>query len=404
MFIGCAPGGSPKMKRIVLLALALAGCHSTPDYNTLPTFVTGTIVKNTYDGSTNDLLTGGLGKSGFAGAAPTFANAAAPTAAELRTVAIYNNYRALVDITAGGGYGVLYGPNIDTTGADTLGQGMIGGDEWLAYDDDGTGTKNVTMMVQMPASFDKANPCIVTATSSGSRGVYGAIATAGEWGLKHKCAVAYTDKGSGMGVHDLQNNTVNLIDGTRQDATVAAKTSNFTAALSDTDRVAYNAAYPNRFAVKHAHSQQNPEKDWGTNTLHAVQFAYYMLNEKFGEHTSSGTTRTIHPGRTIVIAASVSNGAGAALAAAEQDTQGLISGVVAGEPQAQVASTAPIQRGGVTVATSGKSLFDYTTYANLYQACATQSSTYSGQAATGFGPIFDANAAAARCASLKAKG
>ena len=34
------------------------------------------------------------------------------------------------------------------------------------------------------------------ATSSGSRGVYGAIST-GEWGLKKGCAVAYTDKGAG---------------------------------------------------------------------------------------------------------------------------------------------------------------------------------------------------------------
>ena len=158
---------------------------------------------------------------------------------------------------------------------------MVAGDEWIAYDDDGTGSKNVTMMVQVPASFDKANPCIVTATSSGSRGVYGAMATAGEWGLKHKCAVAYTDKGSGTGVQDLQNNTVNLIEGQRQDATVAAKASRFTANLSDVDRAAFNAAYPNRFAIKHAHSQQNPEEDWGTNTLHAVQFAYFMLNEKF---------------------------------------------------------------------------------------------------------------------------
>jgi len=45
-------------------------------------------------------------------------------------------------------------------------------------------------------------PCIVTATSSGSRGVYGAIAAVGEWGLKHGCAVAYTDKGTEKGVSD----------------------------------------------------------------------------------------------------------------------------------------------------------------------------------------------------------
>src|SRR5437660_382638 len=80
------------------------------------------------------------------------------------------------------------------------------------------------------------------------------------------------------------------------DAVTAGAASNFTASLSDADR----AQLANRFAVKHAHSQQNPEKDWGRYTLHAVEFAFYVLNEKFGEHTSSGTMRTIHPGRTIV--------------------------------------------------------------------------------------------------------
>src|SRR5256885_8028043 len=105
---------------------------------------------------------------------------------------------------------------------------MIAGEESLAYDDDGTGQVNATMMVQVPASFDVNNPCIVTATSSGSRGVYGAIATAGEWGLKHGCAVAYTDKGSGIGVHDLAANTVNAIDGARADAAAAGAASSFT--------------------------------------------------------------------------------------------------------------------------------------------------------------------------------
>ena len=389
------------MKRLTLLVALLAGCHGTPDYNVLPTFVSGAIVKNTYDGNTNDLLTGGLGKSGLSAALPAFVNPASPTPSELRTAALYNNYRALVDITAGGGYGSLYGPNVDTSGNDTLGEGKVAGDEWIAFDDDGTGKKNVTMMVQVPASFDKLNPCLVTATSSGSRGVYGAIATAGEWGLKHKCAVAYTDKGSGTGAHDLQNNTVNLIDGQRQDATVAGKTSNFTAALSDADRAAYNAAYANRFAVKHAHSQQNPEKDWGTNTLHAVQFAYYMLNEKYGTQDSGKTVRAFPLGHIITIAASVSNGGGAALAAAEQDTQGLISGVVAGEPQVQVASTATIQRNGVNVAASAKPLYDYTTTAALYEACASLSAQVADTAGL-FGP--NNTSAANRCAALKTAG
>jgi hydroxybutyrate-dimer hydrolase len=364
------------------------------------------VARTIYDGTDgNDLLTGGLGKTGLASAtAPAFANAAAPTAAELRTRAIYVNYRALVDMTAGGGYGVLWGPNVDVNGNDTLGEGKVLGEEWIAYDDDGTGKVNVTLMVQMPASFDPKNPCIVTGTSSGSRGVYGAIATAGEWGLKHGCAVAYTDKGSGMGVHDLQNNTVNRIDGTRSDAVAAGGTSNFTAPLSDADRTAFNSALPNRFAVKHAHSQQNPEKDWGKYTLDAVEFAFYVLNERFGTPVLGKKVRVVLPGTTIVIASSVSNGGGAALAAAEEDTKALISGVVAGEPQVQVASTATIQRGGATVAAAGKSLYDYTTIANLYQPCAAV-----GPAGTTAG-LFNAfgasqtTAANNRCNTLAGKG
>src|SRR5690349_22346362 len=157
-------------------------------------------------------------------------------------------------MTAKGGYGVLYGPNIDVNGHDTLGEGKIAGEEHIAYADDGSGRQNVTMMVQIPATFSLDNPCIVSAVSSGSRGVYGAIATAGEWGLKHGCAVAYSDKGSGTGAHDLQNNTVNLIQGQRADAATAGGDSNFTADLAANaspkaaaDALAsFNAATPNR--------------------------------------------------------------------------------------------------------------------------------------------------------------
>ena len=111
--------------------------------------------------------------------APAYANPAAPTAAELRRNAIHGNYRALVDASAAGGMGVLYGPNIDLDGGNTLGEGKIAGREYIAYADDGSGRKNVTLMVQVPDSFSASRPCIVTATSSGSRGIYGAIGTSG---------------------------------------------------------------------------------------------------------------------------------------------------------------------------------------------------------------------------------
>jgi hydroxybutyrate-dimer hydrolase len=130
----------------------------------------------------DDLLTGGLGKTGLAGPAPGFVNPLVPTAAELRRRAIHTNYRAVLDISAAGGYGTLYGPNLDKAGNDTGTEGKIPGCEHLAYADDGSGRQNVTLMVQVPNSFDLDNACIVTATASGSRGVYGAIGASGEWG------------------------------------------------------------------------------------------------------------------------------------------------------------------------------------------------------------------------------
>src|SRR6202163_3568711 len=149
--------------------------------NIKPDFIMGTISMLSYNGTTDDLATGGLGKTGLASASPTAADPLNPTAAELRKIAIYNNYRALVDVNnANGGYGSLYGPNVDLNGNATTSEGKIAGNEYLAFADDGTGMQNVTLMVQIPTSFDRNNPCMVTATSSGSRGVYGAIGTAGD--------------------------------------------------------------------------------------------------------------------------------------------------------------------------------------------------------------------------------
>ena len=173
----------------------------------------------------------------------------------------------------------------------------------------------------------------MTATSSGSRGVYGAIGSAGEWGLKRGCVVAYTDKGTGTGFHDLATDTVNLQNGVRSGAAAAGKDSNFTATLTAAELASFNAATPNRVAVKHAHSQRNPEKDWGLATLNTIRFAFYVLNEERGLRNSDGTAKpTFKPDNTLVIASSVSNGGGAAIAAAEQDTEGLIDGVAVAEP------------------------------------------------------------------------
>src|SRR5262249_44964560 len=349
-----------------------------------------------YDGVTNDLLTAGLGRTGLGSATPPpIADPLHPTAAELRRLAIYNNYRALIDPTTGGGYGTLYGPNVAADGTVTSGEGLIAGDEYISFEEQGDGHTRVTMMVQVPDSFDPTSGCIITAPSSGSRGVYGAIATAREWGLKLGCAVAYTDKGTGPGAHDLQNNTVNQISGERADAAAAPQDSNFTADISDAQRTTFNTATPNRFAFKHAHSQQNPEQDWGRNVLRSIKFAFDVLNDKFRDGHFHFTKHN-----TIVIASSVSNGGGASVRALEEDDEGLIDGVAVGEPNVNPTFSPRftiVQGGQPPFAAHSKPLIDYITLVNVFQGCA---------------DLAPANVTAGlnlapspgRCAELRAKG
>lgn len=396
----------------VLAAAVLTACGGGDggELNAKPGYL-GTVRQQSYDGSSDDLLTAGLGKSGLAVAtAPGFASALQPTTAELRRLAIYTNYRAMLDMTAAGGYGTLYGPNVDAQGRVTAGEGRIAGTEYIAFSDDGTGRKNVTLMVQVPDSFDPRKACIITATASGSRGVYGAITT-GEWGLKRGCAVAYSDKGTGAAPHDLMNDTVPLIDGTRSTAAAAGKQAAFNAGLTAGELAAFNTATPNRFAFKHAHSGQNPEKDWGSTTLQAVEFAYYVLNERYGERNILGERlRTLKPSNTIVIASSISNGGGAAIAAAEQDSQGLINGVAVSEPAVELPASpgVTVQRGGTALPVVGKTLVDFTSYANLYQSCASLAASVSGSPyAAAFAAGFASTAlpiAPNRCAALRTAG
>jgi hydroxybutyrate-dimer hydrolase len=383
-------GRAKPVSVVVGCAAVLAGCgdnsHSAqpdanppdgnpPELNALPGRITNIVGPMTYDGTTDDLLTGGLGKTGIGSTTgPGFVDAANPTAAELRRRAIYTNFRAVLDPTVAGGYGTLYGPNIDVNGNNTLGEGKIAGKEILAYADDGTGKKNVTVMVQIPSTFDKSDACIVTGPSSGSRGVYGAIGTSGDWGLKHHCAVAYTDAGKGTGYHDLATDKVNLIDGRLVDRATAGSLAQFSVDLTGAALDTFNAAFPNRIAYKHIFSQQNPEKDWGQDVLDSVRFAFWALNEEYApvDQASGKHTRIITPGNTIVIASSISNGGGESLQALEQDPEGLIDGLAVTEPNAQPhdMTGVTVNFGGAAVPSAGKPLIDYFTYRMLYEPCA----------------------------------
>jgi hydroxybutyrate-dimer hydrolase len=412
----------------LLLPLLAAGCGGSDqqtlgtafEVNVLPAGLTqhsitsypATAAGSGSTAATQDLLTGGIGRTGFgAAAAPAYADPLNPTAAELRRNALYANYRAILDPSANGGYGRLYGPNIDNAGGDTRGEGLIPGKEYIGSIDDGSGRKRVVVAVQVPTSFDPANPCIIAGPSSGSRGVYGAIGTAGEWGLKRGCAVTLTDAGKGMGLYDPTDDSVSKVDGTRATRTAAGALNFFAATISDAARATFNAAFPNRLALKHMHSQLNPEKDWGADTLDSVRYALWVLNQEYAGLTPDGSNRVVRftGANTLVIAGSASNGGAAILRAAELDTGGLIDGVVASEPSAQPLRTTgySVQLGGAPVALWGKSLIDAFTVANIYQPCAAlapsavmaEISIYNYMSLTGMN-----GRAANRCAALAARG
>jgi hydroxybutyrate-dimer hydrolase len=384
-----------------------------------------------YDGNGDDLLTAGLGQSGIGSSTSpaTQAGFNAASAASLRRLAIYNNYRALIDPAVGGGFGTLYGPNVANDGVSKFNNndGKIAGDEVLGLYDPGDGSQMVTLMVQIPASFDKSNPCLITATSSGSRGIYGAVGTAGDWGLKQGCAVVYNDKGSGNGAHALSSGVVTraegLFYGTRAAAfdgsgnpllpfpQFLAKDDNGNA-ISPTH--AYNSQYPNRYAFKHAHSQVNPEKSWGSYVLDSIRFALNVLNEKYGGVTGNGLPNAIFAAKgsegagqtgVLVIASSVSNGGGSALKAAEQDSSGLITAVAVSEPQVQPdlsGRNLSIAYGSNVLGNSqiGRPLYDYVTLYALYQPCA----SLANPTAAGYASLNGAGQQANRCKALARNG
>jgi hydroxybutyrate-dimer hydrolase len=383
------PNPMPRAAALLpLSALLLAACGGSSDddsaanaFRQRPAFVLAEPVRTDYDGIGNGLLTG---KAASLAALIGYQLPANAGAAERRTQAIQTSYTGLLDVTAAGGFGSYYGK---------VSAAANKGSEYVAVSDDGSGRQNVTLVVSVPSHFDPAKACIVAVPSSGSRPVYGEIGTIGEWALNKGCAVAMTDKGGGMGVHDLDRDTSFAIDGavatagTRKDLT-------FNAHLLGDDLAAFRAAHPNRLALKHAHGKQNPEKDWGAYTLQSIKLALYVLNQQFPDANLS-------PANTVVIASSISNGGAAVLRAAEQDGEGLIRGVVAGEPQLNLPENAGlvVRRGGVAVPASARPLYDYITVAGLYQACATQSAALAPSSAFVIAPF-----AAKRCTALAALG
>ncbi len=284
--------------------------------------IVGEPIRRVFDGQSDDLLSAGLGAEGLRGAVPGFADPGAPTALELRRRAIWNNYRALTDESEAGGFGRLSGPRTGES---------IAGVEYLAAVRKPGGEGNTTVMLQIPAQFDPSNPCLVAVASSGSRGIYGALPTAGEWGLRKGCAVVHSDKGTGTGFFDFDSGTAWRIDLVA--TTDAADPLVLWRPQRSAELEEWRVTHPHRIGVRHAHGGDNGERDWGLYLLQTVKTGLVLLQREF---PPTAERPAITRNRTLVIASGISNGGGAVLRAVEADTEGLIDGAVVSEPNVSV--------------------------------------------------------------------
>ncbi len=307
-------------------ALLLAACGSAPVTKGHATMFTQE--RSTIHRQADDLLTAGLGATGLqAMQPPAFANPEQPTAEELRRRALWSNWRGIADLAPGGGFGTVYG-SLQT----------VPGREFSAFATLPNARQPHRVLLQLPDAFDTKKRCVLVAPSSGSRGVYGAIAVAGAWGLPRGCAVVYTDKGTGSDYFDLDA-------GLGFDAAGHVATTDTPLAFKPENTSGQGVAY------KHAHSQDNPEADWGQHVKQAAQFALATLNQQLPEHAPFTFANT------RVIAVGISNAGGAVLRAAE-DSAPWLDAVVAGEPN--VWADAP----------GSRNLYDYGSEAALLMSCA----------------------------------
>ncbi len=366
-----------------------------------PTGTLGLVSRLDVDGNTDDLLTAGLGLAGLRAAAPPgFADPRRPTPAELRRRAIYMAWRGLVDLAPGGGAGSLFGPRAE--------ERIAGVELRIAVPAPG-GRGADLVMLQLPRAFDPADPCLVAVASSGSRGIYGALPTAAEWGLRKGCAVVTTDKGTGNGFFDHSRRA-----GIRVDGVTTTDLSDPLLGFLPDPAAPPPAAW--RLSSKHAHAGHDPETQWGERLIAATRVAFDSLNVEYRSRLRAPLT----PANTRVIASGISNGGAVVLRALELDTgparERWFDAAVVSEPNAIVATAMPRlaiagperagpQRPGQAPsrAVPVRSLLDYATLHGLLQPCAVLAET---DAAAPFAALTAANRAFHEgwCADLAAHG
>ena len=192
-------------------------------------------------------------------------------------------------------------------------------------------------MVQVPDSFDPTKACIVTATSSGSRGVYGAIGSVGRMGPQARLRRRLHRQGHRQRPARPHDRCVGLIDGTRTDADRGRHRLASSRPTSATPKRAFNAAYaePRRLQARAFAAEPREPTGAATRCRRCASPSTCSTRHVTAPPAPEGSKRIVIDRNTLVIASGISNGGAAALAAAEQDHAGLIDGVAITEPNAQ---------------------------------------------------------------------
>lgn len=231
----------------------------------------------------DDLLTAGLGLAGLRAPLPAVAGAELDAAA-LRRRAFHSNWNGIAYL------GERAGSVLDLLAEPVPGRefhALL----WLP------GCRQPhRFMLQLPDGFDSQRPRLLVTASSGSRGIYGAVAFPAAWALRRGYAVAHTDRAGGTDWYDVDSRSGPALDGTLTE---------------DPTRLVFNpgvvAAPRHAVLTKHVHSFDHPEARWGAMVNQAHDAAWAVL-ERLG--MAGGPRRSL--------AAGLSNAGGAILQALQE--------------------------------------------------------------------------------------
>lgn len=307
----------------------------------------------------DDLLSAGLGLSGLQ--APMSAVAGALDWAARRRRAIHANWQ-----------GIAHLAEPDPQLVSALAH-AVGGRELHARLQ-GAAAPAHRVMLQIPEHFDPRNPRLLVTASSGSRGIFGALAVAGPWALPRGWAVVYTDKGCGTDWFDVDSQSgCDLLGELTDDP------------RRQLFRPATHGLPPHSVLIPHAHSGRHPEAYWGEHVREAARFGWAALDALY---PGLGPGQARH---RRCLAIGLSNGGAAVLRAIE--TPGLFDGAVALAPN-------------VLPAAGGRAFLDYAAEAALWLPLALQLPEFSERVAKAqpFAPLPLAQLAESSRRALRALG